>query len=80
MYADINIENEKLVDEFFDSKNSKGMIIKVNKDDDYILIEDDKTKEIIKAEIGTGFANDIFELELPLYICYDKETKLTVNP
>lgn len=80
MYADVNIENEKLVDNFFDSKNSKGMIIEVNVEDDYIIIEDNETKETIKAEIGTGFASDISELELPLYTCYDKATKLTVNP
>ncbi|MDL5120592.1 hypothetical protein QRW90_16550 [Clostridioides difficile] len=80
MYENVNVENEKLVDEFFDSKKSKGMIIEVNKENDYILIKDLNTKEIIKAEVGTGLANDIFELDLPILTCYDKATKLTVNP
>ena len=56
------------------------MIIEVNKENDYILIKDLNTKEIIKAEVGTGLANDIFELDLPILTCYDKATKLTVNP
>ena len=80
MYENVNVENEKLVDEFFDSKKSKGMIIEVNKEKDYILIKDLNTKEIIKAEVGTGLANDISELDLPILTCYDKATKLTVNP
>ena len=80
MYENVNVENEKLVDEFFDSKKSKGMIIEVNKENDYILIKDLNTKEIIKAEVGTGLANDIFELDLTILTFYDKSTKLTVNP
>lgn len=80
MYADVSVENEKLIDDFFDSKNHKGMIIEVNKEEDYVLIEDIKTKEIIKAEVGTGLANIICELDLPMLTCYDKVTNRTVNP
>lgn len=80
MYADVNVENEKLIDDFFDSKNHKGMIIEVNKEEDYVLIEDIKTKETIKAEVGTGLADMISENDLPMLTCYDKVTKLTVNP
>lgn len=80
MYADVNVENEKLVDDFFDSKNHKGMIIEVNTEEDYILIEDIKTKEIIKVEVGTGVADMICENDLPMLTCYDKVTKRTVNP
>lgn len=80
MFADVNVENEKLVDDFFNSKKCKGMIIELNKEEDYILIEDIKTKEFIKAEIGTGLADALSIHDLPLYTCYDRETKMTVNP
>ncbi len=80
MFADVNVENEKLVDKFFNSKKSKGSIIELNKEEDYILIEDFDTKEIIKAEVGTGLADALSIHDLPLFTCYDKETKMTVNP
>lgn len=80
MYEDVNVENEKLVDDFFNSDKSKGMIIEINQEEDYIIIEDIDTKELIKADVGLGFSKAISVYDLPLYTCYDKKTKRTVNP
>ncbi|WP_317367992.1 hypothetical protein [uncultured Tyzzerella sp.] len=80
MNKDINIENEKAVSEFFVSEKSQGTIIELNVEDDYIIIEDFDTKELIKAEVGTGLADALSDFELPIFTCYDKKTKRTVNP
>lgn len=80
MYADVNVENEKLVSEFFDSKHSKGIIVELNIEEDYIIIEDMKTKELVKAEVGTGVADALSDFDLPIFTCYDKDTRKTVNP
>ncbi len=80
MNKDTNIENEKAVSEFFVSEKSQGTIIELNVEDDYIIIEDFDTKELIKAEIGTGLAEALSNFELPILTCYDKKTKRTINP
>ncbi|MGX4601700.1 hypothetical protein [Faecalimicrobium sp. JNUCC 81] len=80
MYADVNVENEKSVSEFFDSKHSKGIIVELNIEEDYIVIKDMKTKELVKAEVGTGLADAFSDFDLPIFTCYDKDTKKTVNP
>ncbi len=80
MYLDTNVENEKLVSEFSVTKKNQGTIIELNIEADYMIIEDLDTKELIKIEEGTGLAEALSDFELPIYTCYDKETKRTVNP
>ncbi len=75
-----NIEDEKLVSEFFCSKNSKGCIIELNKQEDYILLEDLDSKKVIKIECGTGLAKSLSNFDLPMYVSYDEKIKLIVNP
>ena len=37
-------------------------------------------KEIIRAKVKTKLASVLLIHDLPLFTCYDKETKMTINP
>lgn len=80
MYSDVNVENEKLVSEFFVTKKSQGIITELNVKEDYIIVKDLDTKELLKLEEGTGLAKALSDFDLPIFTCYDKESKMTINP
>lgn len=80
MYADVNEENERMVDDFFNSKKPKAYIVDVNIEEDYVIIEDMNTKERLEVDKGLGMAKEFSLYDLPLFTCYDKEKKITVNP
>lgn len=80
MYADVNEENERMVDDFFNSDKPKAYIVDLNVEEDYLVIEDMNTKERLEVDRGLGMS-EVFSLhDLPIYTCYDKEKKITVNP
>lgn len=80
MYADVNEEDEKLVDDFFNSKKPKAYVVDVNIKEDYVIIEDMNTKERLEVDRGLGMAKEFSLYDLPLFTCYDKEKQITVNP
>lgn len=80
MYADVNEENERMVDNFFNSKKSKGYIIGLNTEEDYLILEDMDTKERFNVDKGLGLSSEFLLEDLPIFACYDKEKKITVNP
>lgn len=80
MYADVNEENERMVDDFFNSKKPKAYIIDLNVEEDYLVIEDMNTKERLHVDKGLGMSKEFLIQDLPIFVCYNKEKKITVNP